>query len=196
MDRTEILARLRAFPYDREDYWVITGGAMVLYGIREQTHDIDLGCSAGMADALERDGYLYRQMSNGKRWFRYGDAIEVFEEWISDGTEKMEGFRVLSLKGLLEMKQELGREKDLRDIELIREHLKRVEGEGRKYNILPDQWDPSSSDLYQEGYGSFGKESLYEGFGADEVVQDAGDGAAGGVPDGARQLCGSRRGIR
>ena len=37
MDRDEILNCLSEFPYDRREYWVITGGVMVLYGIREQT---------------------------------------------------------------------------------------------------------------------------------------------------------------
>ena len=50
MDRKEILEALDAFPYDRGGYWVITGAAMVLYGIRKQTADIDLGCSAELAE--------------------------------------------------------------------------------------------------------------------------------------------------
>ena len=33
VDRQEIPDRLRAFPYDRDEYWVITGSAMVMYGI-------------------------------------------------------------------------------------------------------------------------------------------------------------------
>ena len=36
--------------------WMITGSAMVLYGIREQTHDIDLGCTKQLADRLEAEG--------------------------------------------------------------------------------------------------------------------------------------------
>ena len=38
MDKKEILRWLSEFPYDRNEYWVITGGAMALYGIREQNH--------------------------------------------------------------------------------------------------------------------------------------------------------------
>ncbi len=55
MNKAEIIKILNKFPYPREDYWVITGGAMVLYGTKEQTSDIDLGCSKRMADALERE---------------------------------------------------------------------------------------------------------------------------------------------
>ena len=46
MNKQDIISRLKDFPYSREEYWVITGSAMVLYGIREQTHDIDMGCTS------------------------------------------------------------------------------------------------------------------------------------------------------
>lgn len=44
---------LSKFPYDRNQYWVIIGAAMVFYDIREQTADLDLGCSKLLVDALE-----------------------------------------------------------------------------------------------------------------------------------------------
>ena len=123
MNRQDILQALSEFPYDRKEYWVVTGGAMVLYGIREQTGDIDLGCSKSMADQLEADGFLLRKTENGKRRFQFGKNIEIFEEWLLDSAVAVEGFQVISVKGLLEMKKELGREKDLKDIELIKEHI-------------------------------------------------------------------------
>lgn len=127
MDRQELLKQLNQFPYDRNECWVITGGAMVLYGIKEQTTDIDLGCSTRMADLLDAEGYLYRRMDNGKRWFKYKDTIEIFEGWLCDTFEMLEGFPVISIKGLIEMKQELGREKDRKDIELIKAFLKQTD---------------------------------------------------------------------
>ena len=120
MDRRAIIEKLSAFPYDRGEYWVLTGGAMVLYGVRPETGDIDLGCSRALADRLEADGYLCGRRDNGRRRFRCGAEIEIFEEWLYDRTETVEGFRVISLQGLIEMKTALGREKDLRDIALIR----------------------------------------------------------------------------
>ena len=129
MDKTEIIKVLNGFPYAREDYWVITGGAMVLYGIKEQTSDIDLGCNQKLADALERDGCLCGHSESGSRRFKYGEHIEVFENWLNDSVTSAGGFQVITLTGLIEMKQALGREKDLRDILLITEYLK---GEEKK----------------------------------------------------------------
>ncbi len=52
MDKAEIIKELEAFPYSREDYWVLTGSAMALYGIKEQTSDIDL-CSGREHEPLK-----------------------------------------------------------------------------------------------------------------------------------------------
>ncbi len=123
MNKTELLKNLREFPYAREDYWLITGGAMVLYGVKEQTSDIDLGCNEQLADQLERDGCFYRYTESGNRQFKYGEQIEIFENWLKDSVTQIEGVPVLTLRGLIEMKRELGREKDLKDIELISNYL-------------------------------------------------------------------------
>lgn len=125
MNKWEILNCLSEFPYDRNEYWVITGGAMVLYGMREQTTDIDLGCSKRLADQLEADGCMLRRTDDGKRWFKYGENIEIFEEWLMDSIETVCGFNVVSIKGLIKMKQELGRDKDKKDVELLKAFLKR-----------------------------------------------------------------------
>ena len=119
MQKSDILETLRTLPYDPAEYWVITGGAMVLYGFREQTHDVDLGCTTKLADELEAKGFLYRVMDDGNRWFKLSDDVEVFENWLYGSVEKIDGYPVMSLQGIREMKQHLGREKDLRDIHLI-----------------------------------------------------------------------------
>ncbi|MBQ6160416.1 MAG: hypothetical protein IJK24_05690 [Oscillospiraceae bacterium] len=123
MNRADILEKLRALPWEPGDYWVITGAAMVLYGLRERTHDIDLGCTSKLADALEAEGLPCRVMEDGNRWFQPEDSVEVFENWIYDRIVSVDGLPVLSLEGLLEMKRSLGREKDRRDIRLLLDAL-------------------------------------------------------------------------
>ena len=68
---------------------------------------------------------VYRTTESGNRKFNYGDDIEIFENWKCGSIEHIEGIPVLSLDGLIEMKQELGREKDLKDIVLIKDFLRR-----------------------------------------------------------------------
>ncbi len=127
MKKDGIIKRLRELPYDPAGYWVITGGAMALYGFREETGDIDLGCTKELADRLEADGYLTDRYPDGRREFHIGEEIEIFEGWLCDKVDSVGGVPVISVRGLIEMKRSLGREKDLRDIELILEKLGDIE---------------------------------------------------------------------
>ena len=120
MNRAEILRRLQELPFDPAEYWLLAGGAMVLYGLRPETHDLDLGCTTARADALAAAGVLFKEMEDGSgRWFTLSDDVEVFENWLKDRVELVDGVPVVSLRGLREMKAALGREKDLRDVALI-----------------------------------------------------------------------------
>lgn len=142
MDRNGLLAALAAFPYDKKEYWLITGGAMVFYGMKEETADVDLGCSAALADRLEKDGFLYRRTDDGMRHFKCGETVELFEGWMADAVVTIEGVQVVSVEGLLEMKRRLGREKDLRDIERIE-------------RWLADRAVPADDDAAPEEMGAF-----------------------------------------
>ena len=123
MNRQELIERLRALPFLPEDYWVVAGGAMVLHGLRDETGDIDLGCRRALADCLESEGFPMRRTEDEKRKFALGGDIEIFEEWLYDRVTEVEWIPVISLRGLLLMKETLGRDKDLADLALIRARL-------------------------------------------------------------------------
>lgn len=124
MNKNDIINRLEDLNFDKTDYWVLAGSAMVLHGVRPETHDIDLGCTKEFADELEKCGYPTAVMSDGTRRITYAEDMEIFEDWIFDRVVFVEEIPVISLEGLLEMKRNLGREKDLRDIQMIEEFLK------------------------------------------------------------------------
>ena len=124
MKKEDIIKRLLELNYPPSEYWLVTGGAMVLYDIKESTNDIDLGCSKFLADMLENKGYLTTLLSDGTRRISVANDVEIFEEWLFDKVEIRYGVPIISLNGLLEMKKGLGREKDIADIKLIKEVLR------------------------------------------------------------------------
>lgn len=126
MTGPEIISKLNTLPFGRGEYWLVAGAAMVLHGFKSETRDIDLGCTRALADLLAARGVPFRLRDNGKRWFALTDDIELFEDWLIGDTVRIEGFRVVSIEGLVAMKTELGREKDLEDIALIMAHLANV----------------------------------------------------------------------
>lgn len=123
LNRQEIVGLLRETALDKTAYWVTSGAAMVLYGLRDRTRDIDLGCTTSMADRLEQKGYPVEILQDGSRKIAFSGRIELFENWLEGGIVLLEGLPVVSLEGLLRMKEALGREKDLEDIRLIKEQL-------------------------------------------------------------------------
>ncbi len=118
-DKQSLLRRLGELAFPEGEYWVVAGGAMVLYGFRPQTHDIDLGCTPRLADELERQGRRVSRGADGRRKIAYSDDVELFENWLEGEVETVDGVPVVSVDGLVRMKKKLGREKDLADIALI-----------------------------------------------------------------------------
>ena len=118
-DKHSLLLRLSELSFPQAEYWVAAGGAMVLYGFRPQTRDIDLGCTTRLADELERQGCKVTHCDDGTRKICYSDDVEIFENWLEGTVEIIHGVPVVSIDGLIQMKKKLGREKDFADIALI-----------------------------------------------------------------------------
>ena len=121
LDREEIVCLLKETGFHIEEYWVTSGAAMVLYGIKDKTRDIDLGCTSELADKLERDGYPTEALCDGTRRIVFSEAIEIFENWIEDKAVLLDGIPVVSIDGMIMMKEKLGRKKDHKNICLIQE---------------------------------------------------------------------------
>lgn len=121
MQKKDIINVLKELNYPTSEYWVVTGAAMVMYDIKVETKDIDLGCTKAFADELENQGFPVVILDDGLRKITISDNIEIFENWIFDKVECIDQLPVISIDGLIEMKKSLGRLKDLKDLELISE---------------------------------------------------------------------------
>ncbi len=118
--KEDIIRLLEEAALDAGEYRVTSGAAMVLYGIRDTTRDIDLGCTSSMADKLEKAGYPTEVLPDGSRKTVFSEAVEIFENWLEDRVVIWEGLPVVSIDGLILMKEKPGREKDREDLRLIR----------------------------------------------------------------------------
>lgn len=104
------------------DYCVITGTALVMHGIKEETKDIDISCTKEAFQALAAQGYPIKQGEFARKVI-YSEDVEIFEDWHSGDSTMIEGVPVASLESVIVMKKQLGREKDLSDIAKIETHL-------------------------------------------------------------------------
>ncbi len=124
MNKSEIIEILKGLDLPNGKYWLVTGSAMVIYGLKPLTHDIDMGGDNQLIDGLIAKGYTAEVQDDGKRKVVLSPLVEVYEDWIFDKVEEVDGVPVLSLLGLLQMKRHLNREKDEKDVLRILERLK------------------------------------------------------------------------
>ena len=123
MNKQEVTARFKELGFSAEDCWVQTGAAMLMHGLREQTHDIDMGCTTELANKIAESGAPYELLPDGRKKFVIGGDVEVSENWERGTVTVIDGVPVVSLKDVIRCKKRLGREKDLIDIERIEKHL-------------------------------------------------------------------------
>lgn len=110
------------------DCWLTSGAALVLYGVKKATRDIDIICTRAMAGRLEAQGVPCRRDGlDNTRIFAVNELVEVLEDWATEEVVEVEGLRTASLLSIRAQKAALGREKDLADIVLIDRFLKEKE---------------------------------------------------------------------
>ena len=101
-----------ALPLQPGDYCVITGTALVMHGIKEETKDIDISCTKEAFHTLAAQGYPIKQGDFARKVI-YSDDVEIFEDWHRGDITMIEEVPVASLESVIVMKKQLGREKDL-----------------------------------------------------------------------------------
>ena len=79
MDRQGVINRFRSLGFPTDECWVQTGAAMVMYGLREKTHDIDMGVTPALARRIEASGAPCTVFPDGHRKFDIGDDVEAAE---------------------------------------------------------------------------------------------------------------------
>jgi len=122
MNKQDIIKALNELNLDKSRYWLNAGSAMIFYGLRETTNDIDMGCTSSLADELENK-FPTKRIKDGTRRLELRNDIEMYESWIEDKVVMIEGFPIISIEGLLKIKQRLNREKDQLDIVKIKEYI-------------------------------------------------------------------------
>ena len=119
----DVIARLGALDLNPGHYWVTAGAALLVYGLREATADIDLGCDRVLADQLEVRGYDMRREADGRRRFHLPGEVDISEDFGLSPVQQIQGIPVVSPAGVLALKRFLNREKDQSDIRRLEEYL-------------------------------------------------------------------------
>lgn len=124
MNKEELLELLNTLDLDKEDFWVLSSGALVLRGLFPDAGDLDMAVTDKGLEKLKQN-YNLKQKENG--WYTVNEKIECIckhtKENMKYQPELVENYYVQNLQEYYEFLLQSTREKDKLRIELVKNAL-------------------------------------------------------------------------
>ena len=122
MVKKELEKLIESLKIDRDEYWILSSGALVLRGILTDAGDLDIAVTKkGLEELMEN--YNLKQKENG--WYIVTDKIECVldtkEDW---KIEKLSEYNLESIEKYYSYLLQSKREKDIARIPLINSYIK------------------------------------------------------------------------
>ncbi len=127
LDKNYIIKMLNDLNLPPSEYWITSGSALVMHGVKQYTKDIVLGCTNSLWDFFLQNGHMFRVGKDNSKIMQINEYVEVIKEYYVEEIEFVEGLPTGSLKSIKKQKERLGREKDIIDIRLIDEYIKKID---------------------------------------------------------------------
>ena len=122
MNKEELVELIESLKLDKNEYWILSSGALVIRGIYPDAGDLDIAVTEKGLKELKSN---YNLKENGKDWYIVNDKIECIvdtkESW---KIEKYETFNLQSIEMYYEFLKNSSREKDKARIPLIKDYMK------------------------------------------------------------------------
>jgi len=126
MNKQELLKLLSTLELDKEDFYVVSSGALVLRGLFPDAGDLDIVVTEKGLEKLKQQHDL-KQKENG--WYTVTDKIECICDWKKEEKnnkpELVENYYVQNLQEYYEFLLQSTREKDKLRIELVKNALEK-----------------------------------------------------------------------
>lgn len=123
MKKEEFMNLVDSLNLDNKDYCIISGGALLLHGLKESTHDVDIYVNKTGFNKLNNQFKIEKTDDNK---YKVKENVECFlrdDEYLEKERVVVNGYSLQSLEKILELKLELNRPKDLEDIKALRKVL-------------------------------------------------------------------------
>jgi hypothetical protein len=122
MNKEELVELIESLKLDKNEYWILSSGALVIRGIYPDAGDLDIAVTEKGLKELKSN---YNLKERGKDWYIVNDKIECIidtkESW---KIEKYETFNLQSIEMYYEFLKNSSREKDKARIPLIKDYMK------------------------------------------------------------------------
>ena len=129
MNKKEILSTLKKYNLKSENFIIISSAAMVLNNIKEETKDIDISVDEEYEKELLKTYKcnLEREITdNNKKYKAYmiDDIINFSIHYYGEyKAKRIQNYNVQTVEEILKLKQRLNREKDQKDIKILKEEI-------------------------------------------------------------------------
>lgn len=121
MNREELIKLLESLKIDKNEFWILSSGALVMRGIYPDAGDLDIAVTERGLQEL-KNNYHLKQKENG--WYIVNDKVECVLDTKEDcKIEKYGDYNLQSLEKYYEFLKSSSREKDKERIPLIEEYL-------------------------------------------------------------------------
>ena len=127
MNKDELIDLISTLKIDKEEFWVLSSGALVLRGIYESAGDLDIAVTFKGLKQLKKS-YNLKEKDNG--WYIINDKVECVcdgeIETLKYKPEKLScGYFAQNILEYLEYLNSSAREKDIERIPLVKEYINR-----------------------------------------------------------------------
>ena len=124
MNKKEYLKQLDKLKLDKKRYCIISGGIMLLYGLKDSTEDIDIKVRPDYFEELKKT-YSFKKSPKYPYLYELNDFTEVAVlDYKEEDTRIVDGYPVESLELQLKWMKENNRPKDQEKIRIVEDYLK------------------------------------------------------------------------
>lgn len=127
MNKDELIKLVESLNFPNNEYYILSSGCLLLYGLREKVGDLDLCISEKLFNEIKERFNLTEDKKNKYGFYKLNDKIEV----VVDSQEKFihqynikDGYQVQKLEIILRDKKKRNLPKDQMDIKNIERYLK------------------------------------------------------------------------
>ena len=119
MNKTEFIEKLEKLNLPRTEFVILSGGSLLLRGLRESTADLDITVSK----QLSRELHLHQCPQDEHGLYMPFEDVQMMDDMERFRFDLVDGYQCETLEQILEQKRKWNRPKDQKDIERILRHL-------------------------------------------------------------------------
>lgn len=119
MTKREFIGRLAGLRLPRYQYIILSGGSLLMHGLREETADIDLAISDVLATELK----IHNKTPTEHGTYRIAEDVEAIIGMNKVSCELVDDYLCETLPSIYAFKKDRGLPKDIKDLEILHEYF-------------------------------------------------------------------------